>query len=449
MRRTVSRFLAASLLLAGLAVHAATRPRYGGTLRIELRASPNTLDPADRNSAAYLTSLLFDELVGVSNDGSPAPRLARAWQHSDDFKHWRFTLRPGLKLDDGSTLTSAAVASAFQTTAPELRVKAAGDDIVIDSDTPRPALLAELALPRHAIAIRRPDGSFAGAGPFRVANFQPGRHAELRANDFAWAGRPFLDVIQIDFNRNLREQALDFDLGKTDAVEVSPEQVRRLAQDGKRVSVSSPIDLLAISFDLRRAPASDPRLRQGIALAIDRAAIQTALLQRQGEVAGGLLPQWVSGYAFLFPTAVDLTTARQLRNQVAAFAPLTLAYDPADPLSRAIAERIAVNARDINVTVQPSGNGSADMSLVRIPLVSPAAAGALANVAASLDLGAVAAPTAPDQLYAAERDLLAPAQIIPLLHLPEAFVLAPRVRNWSEPSAGGLPLADVWVEGER
>ena len=449
MRRTVSRFLAASLLLACLAVHAATRPRYGGTLRIELRVSPNSLDPADRNSAAYLTSLLFDELVGVSNDGSPAPRLARAWQHTDDFKHWRFSLRPGLKLDDGSPLTAGAVASALQTTAPDLRVKAAADDIVIDSDSPRPSLAAELALPRHAIAIRRPDGGFAASGPFRVASFQSGRHAELRANDFCWAGRPFLDTIQIDFNKNLREQALDFDLGKADAVEVSPDQIRRLAQDGRRVAASAPTDLLALAFDPHHAAAGDARLRQGIALAIDRAAIQSVLLQRQGEVSGALLPQWISGYAFLFPTAVDLTTARQLRNQVAAFAPLTLAYDPSDPLSRAIAERIAVNARDINVTVQPVANGTADMSLVRVALDSPSGAGALANVAASLDLGAVAAPTAPDQLYASERDLLAPAQIIPLLHIPEAFVLGPRVRNWTEPPAGGFPLADVWVEGER
>ena len=36
------------------------------------------------------------------------------------------------------------------------------------------------------------------------------------------------------------------------------------------------------------------------------------LLQRQGEVSGALLPQWLSGYAFLFPTATDLARARAL-----------------------------------------------------------------------------------------------------------------------------------------
>ena len=43
-------------------------------------------------------------------------------------------------------------------------------------------------------------------------------------------------------------------------------------------------------------PVADPAL----ALAGDRSASHAVLFQRQGEISGALLPQWLSGYAFLF-----------------------------------------------------------------------------------------------------------------------------------------------------
>jgi len=42
------------------------------------------------------------------------------------------------------------------------------------------------------------------------------------------------------------------------------------------------VTLLALVFD----PAADARLREALALSIDRAAIQSVLLQKQGEARG-------------------------------------------------------------------------------------------------------------------------------------------------------------------
>ena len=63
----------------------------------------------------------------------------------------------------------------------------------------------------------------------------------------------------------------------------------------------------------RGAAAYDPRFTQALSLAIDRAAIVNVLLQRQGEPAGSLLPQWLSGYAFLFPAEVNVVDAKKIR----------------------------------------------------------------------------------------------------------------------------------------
>jgi ABC-type transport system substrate-binding protein len=92
--------------------------------------------------------------------------------------------------------------------------------------------------------------------------------------------------------------------------------------------------------------AEDGKLHEALALSIDRAAMNNVLLQGGGEPAGTLLPGWMSGYAFLFPTAIDLQHARQARDAVRQAPPWTLGYDASDPLARVIAERIALNARD-------------------------------------------------------------------------------------------------------
>src|SRR5208337_4751063 len=99
---------------------------------------------------------------------------------------------------------------------------------------------------------------------------------------------------------------------------------------------SSPVRLMALVFGPR---ISDARVREALALAVDRSAIHSVLLQKQGEISGALLPQWITGYAFVFGATADVAKAQAL---VAAVAPadraLSLAAD--DAANRSIADRI-------------------------------------------------------------------------------------------------------------
>ena len=57
-----------SVLFAAMAAGAETRPQYGGTLHVAMRAAPASLDPTDRSQADSfarrgLTRLMFDTLV--------------------------------------------------------------------------------------------------------------------------------------------------------------------------------------------------------------------------------------------------------------------------------------------------------------------------------------------------------------------------------------------------
>lgn len=315
--------------------------------------------------------------------------------------------------------------------------------------------LANTALGAHIAQLITPAGDGA-TPPFRALPRQGTGPLVLVANDTAAGGRPFVDRIEITMGRTLRDQALDFDLGKADVIELSPEQARRTAQDTQKVVTSAPLELLALVLQTPAASADD-RIRQALNAAINRDAIHSILLQRQGEAVGGLLPQWVSGYAFLFPTTANPARARDLVNGAGGLFRLTLAYEAGDSLAKLVADRVAVNARDGGILLQtygesPARMANADVRLVRLRIDSSDAKAALAALAQRLDpaqSSRIANAVSPEELYAAERALIESAHVVPLAYVPEAYAIAPRVHDWVEPRSGGWPAANAWVEGGK
>lgn len=290
-------------------------------------------------------------------------------------------------------------------------------------------------------SVDTPDPpNFLGAG-FNITRWEGGR-AVYDADDSAPGGRPFLDNVQITLGRPLRDQSIDLELGKADVVELGPSELRRQVA-GRKLWTSSPVRVLALVFSSR---FDDARVREALALAVDRSAINTVMLQRQGEVSGALLPQWISGYAFLFPSAVDLPRARSL---IGTTRSLTLGVE--DAAMKPIADRIAINAHDaglnVTVTTQPA---TADVRLVELRIASPDPAKALAALAATLGAPEPPRIDTPEALFNAERALLDGYRVIPLIHLPEVYGVGPHVRG----APGITPLGEwrfenLWLEGTR
>jgi peptide/nickel transport system substrate-binding protein len=469
MKRTASHFLAAAsvaglLLLAAARVESARRPRYGGTLRVEMHAAVPSLDPADwpADPAASATkeklmSLAFDRLARLDANGHPQPALATSWEHDSDYKHWEFHLRQNVKFQDGVALTQDVVAQILAAASPNWKVTAAGYGIVIESDSPILDLSSRLASFQDSIVRHAPDGSLLGTGPFRIAEWQPGRRAVFTAFDDNWEGRPYLDLVDVQMGRSPRDQMIDLQLGKADLVEVPPDQARRAVERGARVWTSQLVELLAVDFVPGRPAAEDARLREALARSIDRGALVNFVLQKGGEPAGSLLPQSLSGYAFLFPAAPDTARARELFQQISPVPPpLVLGYDASDPLERAVAERIAVNARDAGIIVTPkaltkeSANADARLQRLRIDWSNPRnALSRIEKVAGPLNPLSPALGSAPEELYASERAIVNTFRLIPLVHLPEVYSLSAQVRNWAPVSAaagGDLRLAHVWLD---
>jgi peptide/nickel transport system substrate-binding protein len=309
---------------------------------------------------------------------------------------------------------------------------------------------------------RNADGSLAGvagSGPFWISEWEPGRQLTLAANDDFSGGRPFVDSIEIDMGRSAHDRLVDLELGRADFSEIPAEDARQASGLGVRVSASQPDELIAVAFLPGHSASDDARLREAVADSINRATIVDFILQKEGEAAGGLLPQWSSGTAFLFPTAADPVHAKELRSQIGGSPEIRLGYDSGDALEESIAERIAVDAHEAGITVAtdaiaPGGNaGRNDARLVRMRMSSSKPGEALAGLVGALDplVGIdAAAPRDVDsaeQIYAAERSALDGFHIVPIVWVPQVYGLSDRVRDWQTPATGeSWPLANVWLD---
>jgi peptide/nickel transport system substrate-binding protein len=446
MRHTGFRRLVASSLLLAAVAGAETRPHYGGALHIAMRAAPASLDPAqpDWIASRNLFPLIFNTLVVFDQRAQPQPALGTSWEVEAGSQRWRFSLRPGVTFQDGTAVTADAVASCLRNANPGWKVIADDNAVVIERDSPAPDLPAELALPRNSI-VKHDAGKIVGTGPFAVTQFDPGKKLTLTAREDYWGGRPFLDSIEIELGRSLREQQIAFDLGRAQVVEIAPEQAHNAGAQGRRIENSYPIELVALVFNHDPESPEDARLRNALSLSIDRKLLNTVLVQDAGEPAGGLLPNWMTGYGVVFPAEMDLRRAQQERAEIARTALWNLGFDANDPLERVVAERIVLNAQEAGLRLQLANGGSADLRLLRISLASLEPHVALRELAGALGLtppkfGGISI----DELYAAESGLLQSRRVIPLLHLRSAAAVSESVRGWSERPDGVWRLSDVW-----
>jgi peptide/nickel transport system substrate-binding protein len=450
--------VAVSVVLA-VAAPASTRPHYGGTLRLSVREAPGSLDPADPAQPGMLASptlsrLIFDTLVTLDRRGQAQSALAISWRAEPGNQRWQFSIRRGVTFHDGTALSSDGVAASLRTANPNWKVFAAGDAVVLECDAPTSNLPAILALARYGIA-KRGGGKLAGSGPFAINRWDPGKKLTLTARDDYWGGRAFVDAIEIEMGKSFREQMIALDLGKVDVVEVAPDQARHAVSEGRHVESSFPAEWMALFFGRDIQSAEEGKLRQALALSIDRTAINDVLLQGGGEPAGTLLPNWLTGYAFLFPSAVDVERARQIRSAAGGGPSWTLAPDASDPLSRVIAARIVLNAGDAGlVLLEPSAlttnSKVADIRLVRMPLPSLDARVALSELATSLGLSLPKFDGDPAySLYAAENTLLQSQRVIPVVHLRTATARGRNVIGWQEDPDGSWRLQNVWLEAGK
>jgi peptide/nickel transport system substrate-binding protein len=287
-------------------------PKQGGTLRVGQQEPPGALDPVAVNSQAGLTILgqTGEFLIWSDRELNPEPRLAESWKPNADGSVWTFKLRKGVKFHDGKVMDAEDVASTFDRLAdPDngsnalsafTGVLSKGGAKAVDASTVEFQLDAPngnfpyLTSSDNYNTIILPkdyDGdwekTFIGTGPWKLDRFEQGVGITLVPNRDYWAPgrRALADRQEIVFYTNEQSLVLGFQGNEVDVV------VQFSVSGGKALLTDSTVITTELGSAAHRQvhlrgdkePFKDKRVRQAMALLVDRRALVDGLLDTKAD----------------------------------------------------------------------------------------------------------------------------------------------------------------------
>lgn len=300
-------FLAAAIL--ALELTGCKAPELAGdTAVVLLEMRPQTLDPLRATNALSqkIDNLIHASLVRFSPEQRLEGDLASRWE-SHGYRKFRFTLRPGLRFQDGSPLTPADVIRsirAFQAPGPNAvafehitKVWSEGPlDIQFETDRPQPFLLNDFPL------LKIFKGSVA-AGRFRLVS-DLSNEIVLESAQPSEGG---LRVIRLRYvaDDTTRYQLLVRGDGNValNALSLTKTQYLRDHLPNDLLILDSPgINYSYLCFNFRDARLAKLKVRQAIAHAIDKPAILKYRIGGFGYPATGIL---APAHADYYESAVE------------------------------------------------------------------------------------------------------------------------------------------------
>jgi peptide/nickel transport system substrate-binding protein len=283
---------------------AAGKIKQGGTLRVAAQTPAAPLDPvkmADLGTYGPVVQC-FEYLVNTLG-ATLSPMLAESWKPNADGSVWTFVLRKGVKWHDGKPFTSADVVATMDRLAGsnlksyivEGATKAVDENTVeITLNSPDgqfpfqvgPYNPQSVITPKDYVLGTTLDKSPNGTGAFKLTKFDPATGASFEANKAWWGGVPFLDKLEYIFSEKIETQVSGLLGDAADAV------VNFSVVGGEGIFASPNLEIGVIQgsghrqlwFNVREGDYTDVRVRQAIALGIDRKALIDTVLKGKGDM---------------------------------------------------------------------------------------------------------------------------------------------------------------------
>ncbi|HWN16032.1 MAG TPA: ABC transporter substrate-binding protein, partial [Candidatus Dormibacteraeota bacterium] len=332
--------LVLSILVAGLVLGAGPAGAQGappsGTLRAVFTSDPPTLDPAqatDTTSSAVVRQI-FDTLVELDERLEPKPALAERWTISSDQRTYTFTLRPGVKFQNGRAMRSADVKFSFERAArgkrPWVFEKIAGAPAFIKGGPGAPGEITGLRAPDERTVEVRLDKPFApflflmaydaasivpreeterlgagfathpvGSGAFRFKEWRRDDRLVLEAFPDHYRGAPRLERVVFRIIPAEITRFNDYKAGNLDVTDIPTGHCRAVKGDPilkAQVAIWPTLGTHAVRFNVEKPPFNDRRIRLAVAHAIDPSGVVQGLLEGCVIAGKGILPPALPGY---------------------------------------------------------------------------------------------------------------------------------------------------------
>jgi len=291
----------------------------GGTLIIASTQDIDNYDPHWNQLIAYNVLVghnIFEYLTMLDVDMNTVPSLATRWDISEDGTEYTFHLRAGAKFHNGRDLVADDVVYSFHRLTEQETIYASKMDPVVsvealDSATVKFTLQAPWApfledvasiaiVPAEAVDTisKEPIGS----GPFRFVEWQPNDRIVLEKNpDYTGAMSARLDRLEIKILPDYAVALTNLEAGGVDAVYEVPAADADRFQGRDEFVIQTPgasnsLFLLEMAVN-RYEPLQDARVRQALAMALDKSAIQQNVYFGHGAPQFGSLPR--SSWAYM------------------------------------------------------------------------------------------------------------------------------------------------------
>ncbi len=300
--KKLSALLLSITVLACTGAQAAETPKSGGLLKFAVGAEPPNYDCHAQISFAFIHPVRphYNTLLEFDTAKYPAIKgdLAESWTVSKDGLTYTFKLKKGVKFHDGSTFSSEDIKATYDRLrnppAGVLSIRQASYADIASIETPDPltvvfklkkpnaSMLTNFASPWDCVYSaaklkqdpKFPERNVMGTGPFTFVEHVAGSHWTGRKFDgYFEKGKPYLNGFLAIFiagapmvNALAAGEVLAEFRGQ------SPADRDRLvkALGDKAVVQESPwVCSLVVTFNTKKKPFDDQRVRKALALAID------------------------------------------------------------------------------------------------------------------------------------------------------------------------------------
>lgn len=310
-------------------------------LVVALQSDGKSLDPHQVSDAAsmHLIENMYSGLLRYKDEayGEVEPDLAKEYTVSDDGKTYTFILHQGVKFHEtGREVTANDVKYSIERII-EQKARASHfelleeitvvDDytVVLTLSEPMAPFLIFLANPMNVIVdkeiVEKNEGSLdradAGCGPFKLVEWKKDQHFILEKNpEYFVDGLPYLDKVTFRPIPDETAQTTAIRNKEVDIIlDVTTKQAMVLQKaDGIVVETVPGTFWEYVGINTKAEPFDDVRVRQAVAYAIDRAAINKMVKFGMATVLdGGVLPESHWAYADLHMYAKpDIDKAKAL-----------------------------------------------------------------------------------------------------------------------------------------
>ncbi|MGB0094893.1 MAG: ABC transporter substrate-binding protein [Solirubrobacteraceae bacterium] len=286
-------------------------PKKGGTLRVATQAPSAAVNPLTVSDSGGLVMLnQTGEFLTFYNNLKLAlePMLALSWTPNSDGSVWTFKLRPGVTFHNGQAMTADDVVYTFQELSNPKNASNALSAFrgallpsgvkKVDSMTVAFHLVTAngnfpyLVSSDNYNAIIVPKGTdfakwqstFMGTGAFKLGKYTQNVGAQFVPNPSHWGGGPYLDGTNFTFYTSQAPQILALQGGQVDVI------TQFVAQGAQGLLNNPSFTIITLKSSNHRelsmrtdqAPFTDARVRQAVALTMDRPGMVAALLAGKG-----------------------------------------------------------------------------------------------------------------------------------------------------------------------